>query len=65
MIEGCRNVVFHDGGLKNLPSLVALTVIDVGEVAFQFGSFNQAHVSITSLFGAESVTRQLNGHLTF
>lgn len=45
MIEGCRNVVFHDGGLKNLARLVALTVIDVGEVVFQFGSFNQALVS--------------------
>lgn len=50
VIQSCRSVVFHESGLKNLHRLSILTVIDVGEVVFHPGSFNQFNVKIISKF---------------
>ena len=45
MIKSCRSVFFHEGGLKELNNLSIVNVVDVGEVVFHSGAFNQIGVS--------------------
>ncbi len=44
VIQSCRSVIFHHGGIKHLNQLSIVTVVDVGEVIFHQGSFNQQEV---------------------
>ena len=49
VIQSCRSVIFHHGGLKHLSHLSIVTVVDVGEVVFHPGSFNQHEVRHPSI----------------